>query len=463
MDRPIVKKRWTNKRIVLLAFVCLLAVLLFYGYKSSNQSRLNVMTERIAISTVSRGPFQEFIPINGNVLPLKTIYLVAMDGGRVERKFLEAGTLVKVGEQILQLSNSNLLPEVMTREAQVFEQNSNLRRARLEAKQQQLVANRELAELDYEIHKQKRICQRDEELKKANLISMQLYEQHQDQYEFLLKRRELMLGTQKQEAVLRQNQVAQLEESVKLLQQNLAIARQKLENLVIRAPLAGQLTALDAEVGESKTAGQRLGQIDALNGFKVRAAVDEHYLIRVNIGQKATYERSEDYVGTGKQQETDGKRTASGPARSITRDASQGSSLLSAADSVHDQLPGAGSPLVVRKIFPEVKEGKFQVDLEFAGEAPRDIRRGQTLRMRLELGSSAESVLLPRGAFYRKTGGQWVYVVDATGKSAVKRPIELGMQNPEVFEVLQGLTPGEKVITSSYDNYGDIDMLVLRR
>ena len=376
---------------------------------------MNVNIERITIATVEKGVFQEFIPVIGNVLPIKTIYLDAMEGGRVENIFVEAGSMVHEGDKILKLANTNLLLDIMYREAQFFEQSNNLRNTRLAMEQHRLTLRRELVELDYQIQRQKRIYDRNTELAKKDLISQQEYEQAKDEYEYLLKRKELTLETQKQDAVFRQVQIEQLEASVQRMQTNLGMVKQKLESLVLRAPISGQLTSLHAEIGESKSPGERLGKIDVLEGFKVRAAIDEHYIARIEIGRTGAFD-----------------------------------------------LAGTSYTLIVKKIYPEVREGRFEVDMEFDGASPQGMRRGQTLRIRLELGDLSEAVLLPRGGFYQKTGGQWVYVLEPSGAVATKRPIRLGRQNPQVFEVLEGLEPGEQVITSTYDGFGDIDRLILK-
>jgi HlyD family secretion protein len=416
MDRPIEKKKWPPRKIALFSLIGIaLAAALYSLLFRDSRSRLNVNPERITIATVERGAFQEFIPVTGNVLPIRTIYLDAIEGGRVEKIYLEAGTLVHEGDKILRLANTNLLLDIMYREAQFFEQSNNLRNTRLAMEQNRLTLRRELVELDYQILRQKRTYDRNAQLVKKDLISQQEYEQAKDEYEYLLKRKKLALETQKQDAAFRKIQIEQLEASVQRMQTNLGMVKQKLENLVLRAPISGQLTSLHAEIGESKSPGERLGKIDVLEGFKVRADIDEHYIARIETGRTGAFD-----------------------------------------------LTGASYTLIVRKIYPEVREGRFEVDMEFDGASPQGIRRGQTLHIRLELGDLSEAVLLPRGGFYQKTGGQWVYVLDPSGAVATKRLIRLGRQNPQVFEVLEGLEPGERVITSTYDGFGEIDKLILK-
>lgn len=417
MDRPIQKKKWPPKRIALFSVAGLFFSVVLYSFIfGDSSSRLNVDTEKITISTVARGPFQEFIPVTGNVLPLKTVYLDAIEGGRVEKIFIEAGNMVKEGDKILQLANTNMLLDIMFREAQFFEQSNNLRNTRLLMEQSRLNLLQQFNEQEYQLQRLQRQHERALTLREQNLISQQEYEQTRDEYEYRRRQRELAIESFKQDSLFRQIQIEQLEASLKRMQANLEVTKQNLENLTIKAPIDGQLTSLNAEiVGEIKTPGERLGQIDVLEGYKVRAGIDEHYLPRIAVGLAAEF----DFAGQTYQ-------------------------------------------LVTKKVYPEIRDGRFDVDMEFQGEEPSGIRRGQTLHIRLQLGDLSEATLLPRGGFYQKTGGQWVYVVDKSGQYGVKRAIKLGRQNPQMFEVLEGLEPGEQVVTSSYDSFGDIDKLVLK-
>ncbi len=416
MDRAIEKKKWTAKRILTFAGGSLLLLFIIYNFIfGDSSSKLNVQTERLTISTVTRGPFQEYIPVTGTVLPILTVYLDAVEGGRVEKKFVEAGTFVKKGDKILKLANTNLLLDIMYREAQFYEQRNNLRTTRLQMEQNRLSLKRELLELDFHLDQLAPKYKRSQDLIEKNLISQEEFEKVKSEYEYYLRRKALAMETHKQDSLFRQVQIQQLESSVKRLETNLEIVKRRLASLVIRAPVSGQLTSLMAEIGESKSPGQRLGQIDVLEGFKVRAAIDEHYLARVQTGQPGEFE-----------------------------------------------FAGKTYHLITKKIYPEIRGGRFDVDLEFQGEQPAGIRRGQTLHIRLQLGEPAEALLLPRGGFYQTTGGQWVYVLDPSGRFATKRHISLGRQNPNMYEVLQGLREGERVITSSYENFGDNDVLVLK-
>ncbi|MEJ2635437.1 MAG: HlyD family efflux transporter periplasmic adaptor subunit [Calditrichia bacterium] len=416
MDRVIEKKKWPPKKIAGIVLGGLVVFFFIYTFLfGDSSSKLNVETDRVTISTVSRGPFQEYIPVTGSVVPIKTVYLDAVEGGRVETRFIEEGSLVEKGDRILKLDNTNLQLDIMYREAELFQQINNLRNTRLEMERTRLDLQGKLIELDYQIQKQKRLFTRNQELHKKNLISNEEFEQSRDDYNYGVKHRALTLESYKQDSLFRQTQIHQLETSVHRMQANLEIVKQKLDNLIIKAPITGQLTSLNAEIGESKSPGERLGQIDVLDSFKVRVDVDEFYIARIQIGKRGAFD-----------------------------------------------FAGKTYNLVIRKIYPEVSNGRFGVDMYFDGDVPQGIRRGQTLHIRLALGDLSEAVLLARGGFYQKTGGQWIYVVDKSGDFATRQSIKLGRQNPNYFEVLEGLKPGDKVVTSSYDSYGDIDKLVLK-
>lgn len=416
MDRKIEKKKWPPKKIAIYAISAVVGFLFIYTLIfGDSSSKLNVQTERLTISTVSIGPFQEFIPVTGNIVPIKTVYLDAIEGGRVETKFIEEGALVSTGDEILKLDNTNLHLDIMYREAELFQQINNLRNTRLEMEKTRLSLKGQLVELEYEIAQQNRLFDRSKEMYNKNLISKQEFEQVRDRYYYLIESKKLTLESHKQDSVFREVQISQLEASVKRMQANLEIVKTKLENLIIKAPITGQLTSLNAEIGESKSSGERLGQIDVLDSFKVRVDVDEFYIARIEIGKTGSF----DFAGKTYQVE-------------------------------------------IRKIYPEVQNGRFAVDMYFGEEVPQGIRRGQTLHIRLALGDLSEATLLARGGFYQKTGGQWVYVLDKSDDFAIKRDIKIGRQNPQYFEVLDGLKPGEKVITSSYETFGDNEKLVLK-
>lgn len=417
MDRKIEKKKWPPKKIVTYMGVVLLTVFIIYQlFFSDKSSRLKVNQDRIVVSTVYNGEFQEFIPVIGTVIPIKTIYLDAVEGGTVEQIYLEAGSFVNQGDPILKLTNTNLLLDIMYREAELFQQSNNLRNTRLAMEQNALIIKGQLIDLKFEIKKTARDYKNQKSLVDQNLIAVQEFETTRDEYEYLNDKLALTLQSYHQDSVFREIQMDQLEASLVRMETNLEIVKQNMGNLILKAPVSGQLTSRNAEIGESKTKGERLGQIDVLDGFKLLIAVDEYYISRISIGQKGTFT-------------FDGKK--------------------------HE--------LRVGKVYPEVLNGRFEVDMEFVSEEPEGIRRGQSQHIRLELGDPGEGLLLARGGFFQKTGGQWVFLVDESEEYAVKQPIRLGRQNTEVFEVLEGLNPGDKVITSSYELFGEVEKLILSK
>ena len=417
MDRIIEKKRWTAKKIGGIASLVLLAAVIIYqiGF-SDRSSRLNIDSNRLVISTVREGEFQEFIPVIGTVVPIKTIYLDAIEGGSVKQLFLEAGSFVNAGDSILELANTNLLLDIMYREAELFQQSNNLRNTRLAMEQNRLNLKAQIQELDYKIKQIKREYNNQENLFSRDLIAEQIFDATKDEYEYLIGKRDITIQSHVQDSIFRETQLGQLTQSLDRMENNLEIVKLNLENMVIKAPVSGHLTSLNAEIGESKNRGERLGQIDILDGFKLRVPVDEYYISRVSIGQRGTFTFS------GNQYE-----------------------------------------LAVSKVYPEVLNGRFEVDMEFVVDEPDGIRRGQSQHIRLELDDPTQALLLDRGGFYQRTGGQWVYLLDKSGNTAVKQSIRLGRQNADVFELLEGLNPGDRVITSSYDTFGDMDKLILNK
>ena len=416
MDRQIKKKKWPPKKIALVASsVIFVAAVVYLFLFEFSEAALNVETDRITVSTVEKGPFQEYISVMGNCLPIYTYELNASEGGRVEVKYVEAGAIVRLGDPILKLANTNLLTTVMWREADFYQQSNNLRATRLSMEQYRLTLSKEMADIDSQFLIQERLYNQQKELIKDKLISENEFIQTKNQYEYLVKRKELAMESQKNELTFRQAQLDSLESAVNQMQTNLRVVREQLDNLTIKAPVAGLLSALNAEIGQFKGPSDRLGQIDVLEGFKVRAGIDEHYITRVEVGKPGEFD-----------------------------------------------LASASYDLTVKKIYPEVVEGKFNVDLEFSDKVPPDLRRGQTLHIKLYLSDTSEAILLAKGGFYETTGGNWVYILDPSGKFAVKRSIRIGRQNIDRFEVLEGLQPGEKVVTSSYESYNNIDKLILK-
>lgn len=414
MDRVIAKKTWTLRRIAMLAGVVMFIMLIGYGlWTTTGGTKLRVQKERLTIAPASTGEFQEFISVIGTLEPVRTVFLDAAEGGRVEQIFVEEGAVLQAGDPILQLLNNNLQLDLLNREAQFYETMNYLREARLAMERNTLSLRQQLLDINYQITRLERQQTRNEELFTKDLISQEEYEQVKDELEYQQRSRELTLVSHKQDSLMRRVQVEQLEASVTRMQRNLEVVRENLENLIVKAPIAGQLTSFNAEIGESISNGQRLGQVDRLDGFKVNVPVDEHYLPRINVGQDGRFTLSEEDFG-----------------------------------------------LEINKVYPEVQGGLFEVDMFFTEESPEGIRRGQTLRIRLELGDLAEALLIPKGGFFNTTGGNWVYVIE--GDQAVRRSIRLGRQNPQYFEVLEGLQEGDQVITSSYDTYGDAEILILQ-
>ena len=420
MDRKVEKPRFSPKRIALGVGILLFGGLCGYALLADFGIRkLHVKRDRLTISPVEFGPFQEYIPVRGTVLPLHTVYLDALERGQVEQVFVEEGASVAAGDPLLRLANPDLELNVLQQEAELERSREELRNGRLTMEQDLLRSRKALLEIEYQLAINKRNFERYENLSAEDLtaiLSRQEYERLRDEYEYSVRRMALTQQTQTQDSLLAASKVVQLVSAVERMERNLQIVRGRLDNLTVRAPVSGQLTTLEAEVGESKGTGVRLGQIDRIDGFKVRAVIDEHYIGRVGRGQRGQFDSGD-----------------------------------------------APYSLAIRKIYPEVKDGQFEVDLEFEREAPEGIRRGQTLHIRLELGDLEETVQVTRGGFYQATGGHWAYVLDAAGERATRRSIALGRQNPRVYEVLEGLEPGEQVITSSYETFGEnMDVLVLR-
>jgi HlyD family secretion protein len=416
MDRQIEKKKWPPRKIAAVAAAAVFVLVVLYLFLFQfNESTLNVDSERITVSTVTKGPFLEFIPQQGTVTPINRYSLETTEGGRVEKRFLEAGAMVKAGDPIVELVNTNLLLDIMWREADFVQQSNALRQTRLNMEQYRQSLLQEMNRVENELAKQKTTYERYRKLHENKLVSDLEFERIRLDYEYQVRNRDIVADSQKKELEYREEQLKSLEDQLARMELNLQTSKRKLDDLVIRAPISGQLSTLDAEIGVFKNPGEGIGQIDDLDAYSVRALIDEHYITRVEAGLKAEFD-----------------------------------------------LAGKTYGLKVRRVFPAVRENRFEVDLDFVGETPPDLRRGQTLHIRLQLGDVAEAILLARGGFWEATGGNWVYKLDASGKAAFKHPVRLGRYNPEVYEVLEGLEPGDKVVTSSYESFGDMDRLVLK-
>jgi HlyD family secretion protein len=414
MDRVIESKKWSGKKkLIVIGGTAVILLIAFTMWAYTSKSTLNVSRSKITIETVNTGAFQEFIPIDGVVRPLKTIFIDASEGGKVEEKFVEEGAIVKQGDPILRLSNNDLLLDFMNRETALLDQMNNMRNTRISLDQNYLNRKQQLLDLDHDYQEKKRDFERNSKLAKEGVISKAEFEKIEADFNYLTNKRKLLVETVAKDSVFKNIQTFQLESSSGLIQRNLDLVKSSLENLIIKAPISGQLTSLNAEIGETKAKGENIGQLDMAEGFKVTAGVDEHYISRVVTGQKGDF-----------------------------------------------MLDGKSYNVQVKTVLPKVTNGQFQVELLFTGEIPKDIRPGQTLQIKLSLSDRNTALLLPKGSFYQKTGGNWIYVV--SGNTAVKREIQLGRQNPGYYEVLGGLQPGEAVIISSYELFGDADMLDIK-
>ena len=416
MDRVIEKSPWQqHKQKAIWAGALVLAVVLFWFFKPDAGRALKVQNDRIVVSTVSRGEFDDYIPVRGQVAPLKTVFLDAIEGGRVEAIHVEDGVQVEVGQLIVELSNTQLQLDVIAREAQVTEQLNNLRNTELSLEQNRLDHKRNLVDINYHIIRLDREVTRLVPLVEKDLMDDSSIERLRDELDWYRNRREVTLESQATDERLQKLQMEQLRIAGDQLNRNLEVARRNMDSMNMRAPVAGKLTAFDLEIRQALSRGLNVGQIDDPDSFKVTANIDEYYLARVDLEQTATFSAGgDDYT------------------------------------------------LSVRKIYPQVQNGTFEVDLVFMGDEPDSIRRGQTLQLNLELGSPSESLLIPNGAFYQDTGGNWIFVVAPDGQRAVKRNVRLGRRNVRDIEVLDGLEVGEQVITSPYTNYLDMDRLELQ-
>jgi len=417
MDRVIEKKTWTTKRILTIGGIAAIVLLIAAAiYFTSGKSRLNVDTERITISEIKKGPFQEFIPVNGTVLPLTTIYLDALEGGRVEEKFVEDGAIMKKDQPILRLSNTDLELSLVNQQTAVYNLLTQMQISQNSAQQNTVNRLNSLTDANSQLKEAERIYNLNKKLYEQKVIGGQEFKQSENNYFYLLEKKKLSEQLLHQDSTSNVQQLNQARQSYEGSQNALQVMRKKVGDLIVRAPVDGQLTSLDAERGQSKNKGERLGQLDVIGGFKVRVDIDEHYISRIYIG------------------------------------------LMGQAT-----IAGKDYKLKIKKVYTQVTAGRFQVDMEFDGGVPDGIRRGQTLQIRLALSDEVEALLLPKGGFYQQTGGNWIFKVNENGKVAYKVDIQLGMQSPDYYQVLQGLQVGDKVITSSYENYGTIQELVLKK
>jgi len=414
MDRRVEKRSSMGRKLaygaaglLAVAFVWWVAGMLLGGRS------LNVNAQRITVSTATIGTFEDFIPLRGRLVPSSTVFLDAIEGGRVEAVLIEDGTIVEAGDPIALLSNTNLQLEVLGREAAVTEQLNNMRTIELQLEQNRLSHKRNLVEIDYQIVRLERAIERHTDLASRDLVSQSTIDELQDELTYYRNRREVTLESQETDSRMQAQQLRQLRDAGAQLQAGLEFARQNLADLNVRAPVAGKLSGFNIEIGQSIARGGRLGQIDDPDGYKLNASIDEYYLGRVDLGQVAI------------------------------------------ADHGRDKLD-----LAVSKIYPQVNNGQFEVDMNFA-EEPVGLRRGQTLQLKLTLGDNSDAVLIPNGSFYQETGGNWVFVVSADGSEAVRRSVRLGRRNTDFIEVLDGIEAGEQVVTSPYTSYVGLDRLTI--
>lgn len=416
MDTLIEKKKGLKRKHIPYIIAGLLLTLaagwLFFG----NQTRrVRVDRSTLNIQPVVKGLFNDYMRVNGQVLPIRTVQLSAMEGGMVAEKIVEEGATVEQGEVIVRLTNPMLNLSILDSEAQLAEKQNFLRNTLLDMEQNGLSLKKDQLQFDIEVGRQKRRFEQYERLYGEKLVSREEYLQAKEEYELILNKRDIVVESRKQDSIYRNVQVRQLEESLDNMQRNLVLVRQRGEDLNVKAPVSGQLGLLDVEIGQSISAGTRIGQINVLSDFKVEASIDEHYIDRVREGLNAIFERQD-------------KNYA----------------------------------LRVRKVYPEVRDKQFKTDFVFEGERPDNIRTGQTYYINLQLGQPVDAVLIPRGAFYQSTGGQWIFVITPDGKKAVRRNVQIKRQNPMYYEVTSGLEPGEEVVISSYERFADAGELILK-
>jgi HlyD family secretion protein len=417
MDRVLEKKKWGTKRILTIAgALAIVALITSAIFASRGKSRLNVDAERVMIGEIKEGSFRELIPVNGVVLPLTTIYLDALEGGRVEEKFVEDGTVMKKGDPILRLSNSDLELSLATQETSVFNVLTQMNISKNNATQNTIRQLNQMAEVDNALAEASRVYTLNKQLFNDKVIAEQELKQSEIAYSYQVRRKKLTEDILKEDASAVQLMTTQDKQSLVRMQHTLELMRRKVGDLVVRAPIDGQITSLDAEIGQNIPKGQRLGQVDVTTDFKVRVEIDEHYISRIFTGLEGEFD-----------------------------------------------FAGKSYKMRIRKVYTQVTNGRFQVDMDFFGAAPEGVRRGQTLQIRLSLSEETRALLLPKGGFYQVTAGNWIFKLTEDGKRAYKTDIQLGRQNPDYYEILQGLKPGEKVLVNSYENYGKMEEIILKK
>lgn len=413
------KKGWRalfQKKNLPYALAGVFVVFVAWLLLRDNASVLRVDADVVTVSDVRSGEFNDYVRLTGTVQPITTVQLSPLESGIVERIVAEEGTSVKRGDVIIEMSNNSLSMQILQSEADLAEKQNILRNTLISMEQERLSLRQNRLQLDLDVERKRRTYLQNEELYKSNLLAKEEWLRSKEDYELSKNQRDLNLERQIQDSLYRTNQVEQMNENLASMALNMQLIRQRVDNLNVKAPIDGEVGMLDITLGQSIGQGANIGQINDLSTFKVTAQIDEHYIDRVVTGLTASFERQD------------------------TR-----------------------FEMLLRKVYPEVRNGQFRADFVFAGDVPENIRSGQTYYLNLQLGQPTEAVIIPRGSFYQSTGGAWIYVVDASGEKAYRRDIRIGRQNPQYYEVVEGLQAGEKVITSSYDNFGDHDVLLLKR
>ncbi|MGI6718525.1 MAG: efflux RND transporter periplasmic adaptor subunit [Bacteroidales bacterium] len=418
MDRKVEKKKGIKRifqkknltYLAILLFICFVLWLIF----RDNSSTQRIESKTITVSTVTQGQFNDYIRINGQIQPIVTVQICPLESGVIDKIFIEEGNTVKQGDVILILDNPNLELQILNSEAELAEKENILRNTMILMEQQKLNVEQERLYSQLDVKRTKRIYEQNKSLFNDSLIAREDFLKAKEDYDLALNKYELICNRQVQDSLYRSVEIESMKESLQNMRRNMLMIRKRKENLSIKAPIDGELGLLDAALGQSVNAGMKIGQINDLSKYKIETQIDEHYIDRVNQGLEATFERQ--------------------------------------GEVFHAEL---------RKAYPEVRDGRFKADFKLVGDQPDNIRTGQTYYLNLQLGQPTDAILIPRGAFYQKTGGKWIYVLDESSSKAYKRPIKIGRQNPQYYEVEEGLHPGEKVITSGYDNYGDVDVLIL--
>ncbi len=416
MDRAIEQKKGLKKKhIGYIALGVFLIVIIYAAFFTDHTSTLRVYKDRLVIEEVKYGTFDDYTTINGQVEPIATVYMDVEEGGRVEERLIEEGSTVKKGDIIIRLSNPDLRMRILDSEAQLAEKSNFLRNTRVAMEQEKLQIKRQILTLTYEISRLKRDYERNKVLFDEELISEEVYLTSKENYEFSTKSYDLSLERQKSDSIFRNIQVQNMEDGLANMRRNLEMVRLRQENLNVKAPVDGQLGSLEAEIGQSIQRGQRIGQVNVLTSHRVTSRIDEHYIDRVKTGLLAHFERN-----------------------------------------------GQEYELQVRRVYPQVRENRFEIDMIFTGDLPENIRTGQSYHIELQLGESQDATLIRKGGFFQTTGGQWIFVVDKSGEFAIRRDIRLGEQNPMYYEILEGLEEGENIIISNYDSFGKNEKLVFK-